>query len=374
MAERQSVELIRPMEADVGRWVLPDYRVGRARWWRVLRGLNPGVFAFVMATGIVSIGLDGAGVPVASDALLLVGLAGYVVLVVVSGWRLLRWPRQVVADVVSARGFTFLTFVAASDVLAARLALDGWWRSATAFLIVGVLAYLVLGYGVPLGMIAEPRRHPTLDQVNGTWFMWVVGTQSVAVAAATLAPSGPTTVLAVVGLVCWATGLVLYLLLAGLGLARLLVRPVDASELVPPYWIFMGAAAITVLAGTRLVTLPDATQLLSRDLFTGTSVVLWSFCSWLIPLLVALGVWRHIGRREPLRYDTALWSIVFPVGMYGVASDQLGRVTGAPWLVALGGRDVWVALAVWIIVFAAMLVAGHRWLRGDGGGRGDATS
>ncbi|MFC7512225.1 hypothetical protein ACFQV4_25930 [Streptomyces thermocarboxydus] len=51
----------------------------------------------------------------------------------------------------------------------------------------------------------------------------------------------------------------------------------------------------------------------------------WSFCTWLIPLLLALGVWRHVLHRVPLHYETSLWSMVFPVGMYGVASRELER-------------------------------------------------
>ncbi|HEX5403309.1 MAG TPA: tellurite resistance/C4-dicarboxylate transporter family protein [Pseudonocardiaceae bacterium] len=350
----------------MGRQAQHASRPGSAEWRSVLRELNPGVFAFVMATGIVSAALTDDGLPFASDALLAIGVIGYVGLVAVSGWRLVRWPRRMLADVVSPRGFAFLTFVAASNVLAARLALGGWRWPAAVLLVVGVLGWLLLGYGVPLGLIADPRRHPSLDQVNGTWFIWVVGTQSIAVAAATLASVGPATavatVLAVAGAVCWAIGSVLYLLLAGIGLARLLVRPVAAAELVPPYWVFMGAAAITILAGARLLDLPDT--LLSRGLLADASLVLWSFCSWLIPLLVALGVWRHLVRRVPLRYNTGLWSLVFPVGMYGVASDQLGHATGTRWLAALGGGEAWVALAVWLVVFAAMLAAACRWLHG----------
>jgi tellurite resistance protein TehA-like permease len=321
------------------------------------------VFAFVMATGIVSTALKHDSTPVVSAVLLVIGVAGFLVLVVVSGWRLLRWPREMLADAVGARGFAFLTFVAAADVLATRLALGGWRWPAAALLIVGAVGWVVLGYGVPLGLIADPRRHPSLDQVNGSWFVWVVGTQSITVADAALAPFGPTALLATVGAVCWAIGVVLYLLLAGLGLARLLVRPVTARELIPPYWVFMGAAAITVLAGARLLAVPNLPRPLSRVLFADASLVLWSFCTWLIPLLLALGVWRHLVRRVPLRYDTALWSLAFPVGMYGVASAELGRVTGTHWLVALGSGEAWVALAVWTVVFVAMLVAGARWLR-----------
>lgn len=336
------------------------------RPWRagisgVVHGLNPGVFAFVMATGIVSTAQRGDGQLAVSDLLLLIGVAGYFGLIAVTGWRLLRWPRQVLADVVSPRGFTFLTFVAASNVLAARLAAGDWWWPAAVLFLAGVAGWLVLGYGVPLGLIADPRRHPDLDQVNGTWFLWVVGTQSVAVAATALAPFGPATILPVVASVCWAIGLVLYVLLAAIGLARLLVRPVSVHELDAPHWVFMGSAAITILAGARLLTLPGT--LLPHDLLAGASLVLWSFCSWLIPLLVALGVWRHVVRRVPLGYQTGLWSMVFPVGMYGVASSQLGHATGIRWLIALGDAVAWVALAVWVVVFAAMLLAGYRWRR-----------
>ncbi|MFJ9591104.1 hypothetical protein [Streptomyces acidicola] len=39
---------------------------------------------------------------------------------------------------------------------------------------------------------------------------------------------------------------------------------------------------------------------------------LWENC---LPLLLALGVWRHVLRRVPLRYELGWWNLVFPVGM-----------------------------------------------------------
>ncbi len=32
--------------------------------------------------------------------------------------------------------------------------------------------------------------------------------------------------------------------------------------------------------------------------------------------------------RLPLRYGTSLWSMVFPIGMYGVATGEPGEATG----------------------------------------------
>lgn len=343
-------------------------------WALVIRDLDPGVFAFVMATGIGSTALDANHLPTVSGILLIIGIASYAGLVAMSGWRLARWRSRLVADLVGQHGFAFLTFVAASNVLATRLALGGWSWPAATLLAIGVAGWLVLGYGIPLGLIANPRRRPTLDQVNGTWFVWVVATQSVAVGAATLDAKAPAGALALLALICWAVGLMLYLLLAGLGLARLLVRPVASADLIPSYWVFMGAAAITTLSGASLIRLPDATRLVTAGVIASVSMALWSFCTWLIPLLLALWTWRHLMRRVPLRYESGLWSMVFPIGMYGVASSALGRVTNTRWLTALGGGEAWVAFAVWVVVFAAMLATGVRWLPGRRSARRDAET
>jgi tellurite resistance protein TehA-like permease len=91
-----------------------------------------------------------------------------------------------------------------------------------------------------------------------------------------------------------------------------------------------------------------------RDVVAGLSVVLWAFGTWLIPLLLAAGAWRHLLRRVQLAYEPGLWSIVFPVGMYGVASHELGSVLSVSWLVTLGRYEAWLGLAVWAVVFLAM--------------------
>jgi tellurite resistance protein TehA-like permease len=89
----------------------------------------------------------------------------------------------------------------------------------------------------------------------------------------------------------------------------------------------------------------------------GLSVILWAFGTWLIPLLIGLGVWRHLVGRVPLRYDPGLWSMVFPLGMYCVASETLGTALHVKWLITVGHDGTWVAFAVWAVLFAAMLAS-----------------
>jgi len=59
----------------------------------------------------------------------------------------------------------------------------------------------------------------------------------------------------------------------------------------------------------------------------------------------------------PLTYEPGWWSIAFPAGMYGVASHELGVALRVPWLVTLGRAEAWAALAVWALVFLAMIAA-----------------
>ncbi|MEU8714465.1 DUF488 family protein [Streptomyces sp. NPDC048663] len=332
-------------------------RPGPGRPRAALDDVNAAALAFVMGTGIVSTCLYADGAHVLSAALLWVALAGFAVLVPAYGLRLVRHRQRFVADLLGPRAFAFLTLAISSNVLGARFVLEGHLVAAGAFLAFGTLMWLVLDYGVPLALITSTRREPALDQVNGTWFLWAVASESVAVGAAALARPVPGHALPVLAVVCWAVGLVQYLLTAGIVLARLLVRPVRPSGLMTSVWIFMGAAAIAVLAGARLVALPQGSLLPARPLVIGSSVVLWSFSSWLIPLLLALGVWRHVLRRVPLRYELGWWNLVFPVGMYAVATHELGRVTGASWMTAAGRWEIWVAAVFWAVVFAAMAVA-----------------
>ncbi|WP_307820305.1 DUF488 family protein [Streptomyces sp. MC1] len=333
------------------------YRAGLSA---AVTDLNAGALAFVMGTGIVSTALYVNDAGTASAALLWVALAGFAVLMPAYGWRLLRRRERFVADLLGPRAFAFLTLAISSNVLAARLVPDGHTAVASAFLAFGTLGWVVLDYGIPIALITTLKRGPSFDQVNGTWFLWAVGSESVAVAAASLARVTPGHVLPVLAAVCWSVGLMQYFLTAAIVLARLLARPVQPEGLMTSVWIFMGAAAIAVLAAVRLIALPPSGAMLSRPLLVGSSVVLWSFSSWLIPLLLALGVWRHALRRIPLRYELGWWNLVFPVGMYAVTTHELGRATGTSWMTGVGRWEIWIAAAFWAVVFAAMVRAKLR--------------
>lgn len=322
--------------------------------------LMPGYFALVMGTGIVSIGLRDLGMAAFSVVLLWLAAASYAILVVLTACRARWFHVELLADFADPRrAFGFFTFVAGSGVLGVRLALDGHRHVALALLIVGGLGWLVLGYVVPWTAVLRRAERPVLAGANGSWFIWVVASQSVAVLAAVLEPtvSSGRRELALVAVLSWSVGVFLYAVVGGFVGARLLLYPLRPSELTPPYWVSMGATAITVVAGASIVDMANTPVVeATRGLVAGTSVVFWSFGTWLIPALVAAGWWRHVTHKVPLRYEAALWSIVFPLGMYGVAGQSLGLADHLPFLRAIGEGESWVAVAAWSITFAAMLV------------------
>ena len=330
-------------------------RVGRA-----VEGLTPGYFALVMATGILSVGMHLERFDILSAVLLGVCCSAFVVLLALTGWRLVAYRSAVVEDFTDPRrGFGFFTFVAGTNVLGVRLGIAGFHEATAVLLVLAGTTWLALGYVVPWTAVLGRQERPVLATANGTWFIWVVASQSVAVAAATIEPvfDPVRRELAVLAIMSWSVGVFLYGATGILVSLRLMLYEFGPEELTPPYWVSMGALAITVLAGARIVEMADAPMVaVTRDLIAGLAVVFWAFATWLIPVLVAAGWWRHVRRRVPLRYEATLWSIIFPLGMYAVAGIYLGRADHLPVVEAVGRAELWVAFPACVLVFAIMLV------------------
>jgi len=318
--------------------------------------LNPAYFALVMATGVVSIILHSSGWPLASDILLGVSVAALVVLLAMAGWSLVQ--HRVTLKAVAndpRRAFTFFTFVAAWNVLSIRLSMQGLGAWAFAFLMVGGAAWLVLTYSIPVALIVRRDKDPARPGANGTWFTWVVAIQTVAVASASL-PAPLSVRLAPLAVLCWSVGVVLYVVITAVVLTVLLHLPLEPVELTPPIWVMMGGTAISVVAGVETLRLrPDMLVAASSPVIAGMSVVLWGFGTWLIPLLLLLNAWKHLVRRIRLSYEPGLWSMIFVIGMYGLASHGLGALLRLPWMIGLGIVFEWITLVLWLVTFAAML-------------------
>lgn len=325
-----------------------------------LRTLNPGYFALVMATGIMSVGMDNQEVAWLSWILLALAVICWTVLVVLTVIRLIRFRSTMLEQLRDPSiAFGYFTFVAGTDVVGAALASRGYTGLAFTLLLVGGVAWLFLGYVVPWSaVLGRARNGPILKHANGTWFIWVVASQSVAVLAAALEPDMQylQRELAILAVLSWAVGVFLYAAAGVFVAARMMLYRLKPEDLTPPYFVAMGATAITVVAGARIVEMADTPMVeATRGLAAGVSVVFWAFGTWLVPALIAAGIWRHVIHRIPLGYTAPLWSVVFPLGMYGVGSHYLGNADNLPVVRGIGDVEIWLAVAVWAITFIAML-------------------
>jgi tellurite resistance protein TehA-like permease len=149
----------------------------------------------------------------------------------------------------------------------------------------------------------------------------------------------------------------LYVWIISLIFYRYTFFTLSPADLAPPYWINMGAVAISTLAGTMLLAAAPRSALL-RELIPflkGITLLFWATATWWVPMLVILGIWRHVFRRFPLRYDPLYWGAVFPLGMYTACTFRLTQVVDAGFLLFVPRAFIYVALAAWTLTLLGLL-------------------
>lgn len=334
--------------------------------------LHPAYFALVMATGIVAIALQLEGARFLALALTAVGAAGYVVLWALTAVRLAIAPRAVLRDLSDhGRGVGFFTTVAATGVLGAQLlvivprpgtALGLWWAA--------LALWLGLTYAVFTALTVKEHKPALAEGIHGGWLLAVVATQAVANLGALLLPHLGERAGAMVffAIAAWLAGGMLYVWIISLIFYRYTFFTLHPSDLMPPYWVNMGAMAISTLAGSSLLAF-GADQPLVQALLPflrGTTLLFWSTATWWIPMLVILGAWRHVYRRYRLSYDPLYWGAVFPLGMYSVCTQRLASAMHLTFLVPVARAFAWIALAAWCMAFGGLVwsLAARPWRAG----------
>lgn len=341
--------------------------VSRAPIW--IRSVPADSFAFVMATAIVSIGLQQAGFGLLSTIWFLLAAAGLVFCGLALPWRWVTVPGSLRADLgTPAPAFGLLTLVVGLALLGVRSAADTGTVLPPILLVVAAVLWVVLGYLVPWTVLRAAAGRDLTGAVDGSWLLWTLAGQAVAVLATILYPravgsaADALVVLAVLG---WGVGLGLALIIGTALVFRVLRHGVSAAELTPASWYVLGAAAGAGLAGSALAGVTGSRLAEVVAPMAAASVpVAWTVATWMILPLLALGWWRHGLRGVPFRYDTTLWSIVFSLGAYGLASLGLGTGAGVPVISWIGHTFLWAAAGAWLVVATAgvvQAVLGRPW-------------
>jgi tellurite resistance protein TehA-like permease len=323
---------------------------------RAAADLFPGYFSLVMATGIISIACYFLEMNTLAVALLVINIVAFVVLWLLLLLRLFLFFARVRDDMNNhLRGPGFFTVVAGTSVLGSQLLIvANQPRIASVLWLLALLLWAVIMYTFFSAMTVRENKPSIESGLNGAWLLVVVATQSISVLGTLLVGHfadyrEPRLFFT---LCMFLLGCMLYIPLITLIFYRFTFVNVTTASLTPPYWINMGAVAITTLAGARLIIAAPEWTLLNDSLpfLKGFTLFFWAAGTWWIPLLFILGFWRHVYRRFPLRYDPQYWGMVFPFGMYTVCTFQLSKAINFPPLMVIPRYFIYLALAGWFIV------------------------
>ena len=299
---------------------------------------QPGWGAFVMATGIIAVGMKLSGHGPIADALLAVSALGWLVLATAFLYGLVARTDEWWLE---TRQLGALTAVGASNVLAAALETVLGWRLVPLLLwIVASTLWVVLISRI-LGRL--PPRAPV-----GLVFLLTVATESVSLVASSLAVAYDADWFVYLAFALWVIGIAFYLLieLHDFDHRRIMTGPGDQ-------WVFAGAVAITVLAGGKLITAVQTQDVLgglAHDLRVAVLV------AWVVamPMLLVLA-WSEFAFPR-LAYSALRWATVFPVGMFAAATLVASKALGMAWMdTYFADWWVWVGLGVSAIVGAGLV-------------------
>lgn len=309
---------------------------------RILAVIPPASGAVVMGTGIVSVALSLDGHETLSRILLVICAVVWLALGLLLAGRVWRDRERARRESHSPAA---LTGVAGTEVLGTRLTVLGWnWAG---------IALLVLGFALWLALLAPVLTHWTVPTVGGSLVL-TVSTESLAVLSAAVAGGEGARWLVIAAVVPFVLGLVFYVAV----ISRFDVKQLRVGH--GDHWITGGALAISTLAAARITLAAANLHTLSglHSAFKVVAVVLWCATILWLPVLVAVEVlWPR------LTYDVRRWSTVFPFGMYAACSFLAGSAAGVSAITDFARVWVWVAFAVWVVVFVAMLGRGYALLR-----------
>lgn len=337
----------------------------KASLWRVIdigaAELHPAYFALVMATGIVSIACHLLDMDLVAFSLFYLNQFLYAALWLFTLARLFRHFPRILADLSSHTvGPGFFTLVAGTNVLGSQFVILISDRQTAFFLwILGFVLWLILIYTFFAVMTIKEQKPPLEAGLNGAWLVAVVSTQSIAVLGTLIASRfAAWEEMFLFALLCfYLLGCMFYILIITLIFHRFMFYRLDPHELTPPYWINMGAVAITTLAGANLILSGDHPFLTGMLPFIkGFTLFFWATGTWWIPLLLIFGAWRHIYKRYPLTYHPLYWGLVFPLGMYTVCTFQFAKALGLDFLLLIPRSFIYLAIAAWLAAFIGLIL------------------
>lgn len=320
---------------------------------------SPSYFALAMSTGIIAIASHLLGYPLISKNLFVLNRIEYFILAAVYIIRILFYFPDFKKDLSThAAGAGFLTIVAATCILGVEYALlKNQFTTAIVFWNIALGLWLILIYSF-FFLITTRRQKPSVEKgINGSWLLFIVSAQALSILGSTVSPyiGLPPSVMLFINLGFYLLGFIFYLIIIGIIFYRFTFRPMGEEDYKPSYWINMGAAAISTLAGPVLIRTIQELQTFQEfiPLIKMLTIFFWIAGTWWIPVIIFMEIWSHL--KVPLQYHPRYWSMVFPLGVYTTCTLYLSNLLEVGFLKSVSEVTIYCAWAGWLTVFSGMI-------------------
>ena len=325
-----------------------------------LSNLPTAYFALVMATGIVSIASYNLNFIYIAKPLFYFNIVAYLFMNLLYILRALLYPKNLMDDIKDpAKSPGFLTYVAGTCVLGTQfIVIASNFVIASILFYIGTFAWLILIYTV-FTVFTVKKNKPSINKsISGVWLLIIVSTQSVSILASQLTGHIPfaNDLVSFFALVMFLCGCMFYIIIITLIVYRMSFFEMRAEEFAPAYWINMGAVAISTLAGSSIILNVQEWSFIAEILpfLKGFTLFFWAIGTWWIPLIVILGIWRHVFKQLPLKYHPQYWGMIFPMGMYTACTIKLSQAVDLHFLMMIPSFFIYIAVVAWAVAAFGM--------------------
>lgn len=326
-----------------------------------IKTFHPAYFAMVMSTGIISIASNMLGFKGIAYGLFFLNICAYAIILSLQLLRVKMYWNNLYNDLSNPKlSLVFFTIVAGTNVLGSQfVSVVDHPEIAKIFWYFGIFLWTIVSLSTFNLLFIKCEQRIEMV-IHGGWLIATVGTQSVAVLGGLLASQFGAcgSFVLFTSFVWWMIGAFLYMVLITLIIYRLVFFKTPPDTLVPPYWINMGALAITTLAGSIICLNIPKIGGPYQDLvgFTkGFTLFFWSFGTWWIPFLVIIGIWKYVYNKIPFKYSPLYWGMVFPLGMYTACTIKLSQAIQIPFVANISKYFIYAAYIAWGFIFISMI-------------------
>lgn len=326
---------------------------------RGIRYFSPSYFALVMSTGIISVASNLLGYHLISYGFFILNNIAFYILAIIYIVRLLFFFPAFKKDMATpAAGAGFLTIVAATCIVGIEHAvLKNQFMASIVFWGIALVVWLILIYSFFILVTIRHSKSSLEKGINGSWLLFIVSAQALSILGNMITPyiNLKGEMMLFISLSFYLLGLIFYLIIIGIIFYRFAFLPFKATDYKPSYWINMGAAAISTLAGPMLIQTINHLSLLPEiiPVIKVLTIFFWIAGTWWIPIIIFLEIWSH--RTEPVKYHPRYWSMVFPLGVYTTCTWYLSDTLGFHFLKNIPLATIYIAWIAWAVVFLGMI-------------------